>query len=121
MGRGRQKNDGRGRMGGRAKGTPNKATPIKKWVEELINSNRELFEDDLPNIKPYERLKVLEQLLNYVLPKQQAISQQEAKDEEYRHLEQLIKTLPDEAINQLAEKVISMQKQNSDGQQRTSN
>lgn len=115
----RPRNDGRGRMGGRKKGTPNKATALKVWVEELVNSNRKQIALDLNELKPYERLKILERLLNYVLPKQQAISQQEVISEEYNHLERLIKTMPQEAIDMLAEKVISMQKsqkENGNGQ-----
>ena len=38
----RPKNDGRGRLGGRAKGTPNKKTgEIRTFISELLTSNRE--------------------------------------------------------------------------------
>ena len=44
----RQRNDGRGRLGGRAKGTPNKVTTsVKEWLSELVNANREQVEADL--------------------------------------------------------------------------
>ena len=34
----RQKNDGKGRMGGRQKGTPNKVTgTVKEWLADLID------------------------------------------------------------------------------------
>ena len=34
----RQKNDGKGRMGGRAKGTPNKTTAaVKDWLSEIMD------------------------------------------------------------------------------------
>lgn len=113
----RQKNDGRGRMGGRKKGTPNKSPSLKVWVEEFINSKRKEMEDDLKELKPYERLKILTGLINYVLPKQQAISPHEAISEEYKHLEQLIKTQPKEVIDQLAQRVMEFQKLNEHGQQ----
>lgn len=46
----RKKNDGKGRMGGRAKGTPNKTTSkIKDWISQLIDNNRELIEEDIKN------------------------------------------------------------------------
>ena len=71
----RQKNDGRGRLGGRAKGTPNKVTTsVKEWLSELINANREQVEADLKKLKPRERLAVLEKFMQYVVPRQQAVS-----------------------------------------------
>lgn len=71
----RQKNDGRGRLGGRAKGTPNKVTTsVKEWLNELINANREQVEADLRELHPRERLAVLEKFMQYVVPRQQAVS-----------------------------------------------
>ncbi len=72
---GRTKEDGRGRLGGRAKGTPNKVTcSTKEWIADLIDRNRKQIEDDLKNVKPIERLQIFERLMPYVLPKQQAVS-----------------------------------------------
>lgn len=66
----RQKNDGRGRMGGRAKGTPNKNTAtLREWVTGLIDNNRAQVEKDLKQLEPQERVKFLERLMGYVLPK----------------------------------------------------
>lgn len=71
----RQRNDGRGRLGGRAKGTPNKVTTsVKEWLSELVNANREQVEADLKKLKPRERLAVLEKFMQYVVPRQQAVS-----------------------------------------------
>ena len=45
---GRKPNDGRGRLGGRAKGTKNKpATPVTEWVGNLLNKYRADFEHAL--------------------------------------------------------------------------
>ena len=71
----RQKNDGKGRLGGRQKGTPNKVTAsIKDWLSELIDNNRKQVERDVKQLEPKERLQVLEKLMQYVIPKQQAVS-----------------------------------------------
>lgn len=68
----RQQNDGKGRMGGRAKGTPNKVTgTVKQWLTNLIDQNREQIEKDLQALEPKERLQMLEKLMGYVVPKQQ--------------------------------------------------
>ena len=52
---------------GRPKGTPNKVTTtLKEWITKLINGNRKQIERD--------RLLIVERLLPYVIPKQQAIT-----------------------------------------------
>ena len=71
----REKNDGRGRIGGRQKGTPNKTTAkVKGWLAKLIEKNRKQMEEDLQELTPKERLLILEKLMAYVVPKQQAVS-----------------------------------------------
>ena len=72
--RGRKKDDGRGRLGGRAAGTPNKVTgTVKEWIASLIDKNREQMELDLAQLEPKDRLLILERLMQYVVPKQQAV------------------------------------------------
>lgn len=71
----RQKNDGKGRLGGRAKGTPNRLTSsAKEWLTALIDKNRRQVERDLKQLEPKERLQILEKLMQYVIPKQQAVN-----------------------------------------------
>ncbi|MCC8118548.1 MAG: hypothetical protein LIP09_07370 [Bacteroidales bacterium] len=70
----RAKDDGKGRLGGRAKGTPNKATAtLREWVGNLIDKNRRQVERDLKALEPKDRLAMIEKLLQYVMPKQQAV------------------------------------------------
>ena len=72
---GRLKNDGLGRLGGRQKGTPNKINgELKEWITQIINDGKNQFIDDLMLLEPKERIKTYMALLNYVLPKQQAIA-----------------------------------------------
>lgn len=71
---GRQANDGRGRMGGRQKGTPNKSTnELKTWIKDLLDESRDIILDDLSNVEPWQRLAFFERLIPYVLPKQTQI------------------------------------------------
>lgn len=71
----RQKNDGKGRLGGRVKGTPNKVTAsVKDWIAQVIDKNRRQMERDIKALEPKERLQMLEKLMSYVVPKQQAMS-----------------------------------------------
>ena len=72
--RGRKKDDGRGRLGGRTAGTPNKVTgTVKEWIASLIEKNREQMELDLAQLEPKDRLLIFERLMQYVVPKQQAV------------------------------------------------
>lgn len=61
---GRQKNDGRGRLGGRAKGTANKPLePLHVWVLGMVNRNRARFEKDVETLTPQERARVFADLI----------------------------------------------------------
>lgn len=71
----RQKNDGKGRIGGRQKGTPNRVTAsVKEWVAQVIDKNRRQMERDIKSLEPKDRLQMLEKLMQYVVPKQQTVS-----------------------------------------------
>lgn len=116
----RQKNDGKGRMGGRAKGTPNKATmDLKTWVVSILDGGREQFERDLRALEPQERVKVFTGLLNYVLPKQQAMSVEAQMEAEYKALGKLLESVPDEVVDKIAGKIVEFSsKRNTDGEER---
>ena len=80
------------KTGGRQKGTPNKITgTLKDFVSGLIDENREQMQKDLKALTPKDRLLVLERFLQYVLPKQQAITADMSVEE------QPIGFTPDEA------------------------
>jgi len=60
---------------GRPKGTPNKITQdMRQWLSTVIDKNRRQIERDLKPLEPKERLQMLEKLMQYVIPKQQAVS-----------------------------------------------
>lgn len=70
----RQKNDGKGRIGGRAKGTPNKvSSTVKDWISQLIDDNRVQIEKDIKKLSPKDRLQMFEKLMQYVVSKQQSV------------------------------------------------
>ena len=88
-------NDGRGRLGGRAKGTPNKTTSVMRyWLSKLVFKNRKQIEADLRALEPKDRIAVIERLMQYVLPKQQAIKAE-------------IGNLTEEEISNVAEQVLN--------------
>ena len=60
---------------GRPKGTPNKITAdMRDWLSAVIDKNRKQMEKDLKRLEPKDRLQILEKLMQYVIPKQQAVS-----------------------------------------------
>ena len=102
----RQKNDGRGRLGGRQKGTPNKVTSsVKDWLTGLVNSNRTQIENDLKAMEPAERVKLFALLLNYIVPKQQAVSVEASMQAEYNEMAKLLQSAPDSVIDKIAERI----------------
>lgn len=98
------------KTGGRKKGTPNKVcTSLKDWIRELITNNKAQFEEDIANVNPEYRLKILERLISYVVPRRTDINVNEVMQSEYKHLEELLLNAPEEAIQAIAEKVIELQ------------
>ena len=124
MTKGRPKNDGRGRMGGRAKGTPNKTTSaVKAAITEIVDSylnpggsrkrKRPTLAADLDSMQPQERAKLITGLAAYIVPKQQSLSIEDQTRMEANALTEWLETAPDEAINAIAEKVLELQNKNS--------
>ena len=76
----RQKNDGRGRLGGRTAGTPNKDKPLKTFLHEhsLLyftpdpETGRSQYDLDMEALDPRDRIDAELKLLNYTTPKMQA-------------------------------------------------
>lgn len=72
----RQKNDGRGRLGGRQKGTPNKSTST---IREAIAAQWQRYQDsgqfqeDLEALDPATRANVMEKFAQYISPKMKSV------------------------------------------------
>ena len=110
----RAKNDGRGRLGGRAKGTPNKTTStVKEWLTGLVDSNRKQIEKDLKAMEPADRVKLIAQLLNFIVPKQQAVSVEASIQAEYAEMSKLLQNAPDEVIDKIAERIKEIERYNN--------
>lgn len=122
----RKKNDGRGRLGGRAVGTPNKTTgavktAISQIVEEYISptpggKKRPSLIEDMAQMQPGERAKLISGLASYIVPKQQALTVEDQTRVEFDSLVEFLETAPESAINAIAEKVVELQTRNSEKQ-----
>lgn len=65
-----QKKGQTGNPNGRPKGIPNKVTgTVKEWIASIIDGNRDQFEQDLKSLQPGERIRVISNLLQYIVPK----------------------------------------------------
>lgn len=85
----RVKNDGKGRLGGRVKGTPNKVTSevknalapiVMAYVSgEGIGEQKAKLANDLAAIKdPADRARIMKDLIPYVIPKLSAVEIKDA-------------------------------------------
>ena len=87
-------------------GRPNKVTgTVKEWISAVIDGNREQFEKDLEKLEPGERVRIISNLLQYVTPKMQSMSPGEMLDAEYRKLEELLESAPDEVVDKIIERI----------------
>lgn len=72
---GRQKNDGKGRLGGRAAGTPNKITVLtKEMIQEFASENYEDACKAWKDIKnPKQKFEMYLKLLEFVMPRMASV------------------------------------------------
>jgi hypothetical protein len=103
------------KTGGRRANTPNKAsTDLKIWVRGLLEKNTELFEQDLAQLESKDRLSVLQGLLKYSIPTLQSVSVETQLAAEYAELKKLLDEAPDEAIELISNKILTLKAQNDD-------
>lgn len=64
----------RGKAGGRTAGTPNKVTAdLRNTIKKIIEDNIEQVSVDIASLSPKDRVAIIEKLLQYVIPKIQAV------------------------------------------------
>ena len=101
----RQNNDGKGRMGGRQKGTPNKVTgTVKEWLADLIDKNRGQIEADLQQLEPKERLAMLEKFMQYIVPKPKtefSVTREKQQEPVFD-----LSLVPDDVVCEIADKLL---------------
>lgn len=99
---------------GRPAGTPNKVTSATKdWILAIIEENKERIRADLESMDSETRVRAVFSLLNFVTPKQQSISIEEQAKIEEDALFAFLENAPEEAINAIAERVLELQRRNS--------
>lgn len=79
----RQKNDGRGRLGGRQKGTPNRNTTTlrdiitQQWHQYHTTGQ---FAQDIAELDPATRASLMEKYAQYIAPKMKSIDMDITQD-----------------------------------------
>jgi len=62
------------KTGGRERGTPNKTTQeLREMIENFINENFDVIKQDFTKLDPKDRMKIYVDILQFILPKVQAI------------------------------------------------
>lgn len=114
------------KTGGRKAGTPNKTTAavrasiaavVSTYTQTTGGSGFGSLQEDLRNMLPVERARIIAQLVGYIIPKQQAITIEEQTAIEAEALTQWLQTAPAEAIEGIAAKVLELQAKNSAARQ----
>ena len=89
---------------GRPKGAANKTTSeIRAAFQMLISENIEQLQSDIDKLKPSERINIIMQMANYILPKMQTLNVPEMVTLEYKELQILLERCPDEAIEKISQ------------------
>jgi hypothetical protein len=105
----RPKNDGRGRLGGRAKGTPNKInSDVKNWIVSVLANGKGKFEDCFEYLPPSDYVKAYISLMNFVVPKQQAATPEMTFEAEYKQMKLMLEQLPDEYLDEISKRIIKL-------------
>lgn len=106
----RNKNDGRGRLGGgRKKGVQNHITAdLKEWVSMVLDGEREKFVSNLKKLPPSEHVRAILTLLNYCIPKQAPINAADIIERERKMFLALMASMPDTAVSDLASKFLEL-------------
>ncbi len=89
---------------GRTKGSTNKATAeIKEAFKLLIENNLPQMEEDLRNLEPFQRLKMITELSSYILPKMKAIEIEAPTINENNELINKLLSISDADFNKIYE------------------
>jgi len=72
-------------LAGRPKNALNKNTnAVKECFNTLLECNLEKLQDDINQLKPYERIKVILEISNYMIPKLKAVEVTNTDNENYK-------------------------------------
>ena len=96
-----------GNPAGRPKGAKNRATNnLRKWLEAFLQEKFPEIEKSFDKLEPYQKWSIVEKLLQYSIPKMQAVSVEALVEAEMNSLADLLMKAPEEAIDRIIEKLV---------------
>lgn len=100
---------------GRPKGSPNKSTTeIRNAFQLLVSQNIEQLQNDLSKMTPDKRVSYIIKLSEFILPKLQSLSLDTQIELEYKNLEALLTKAPDEVIERLTQRILTLKSLSND-------
>ena len=93
---------------GRPKGAKNRAThELRQWIGDFLTEKFPELKQGFEQLEPYQQWSIVEKLLQYSIPKMQAVSVEAMVEAETRALAELLEKAPDEAVDLIIAKMKS--------------
>jgi hypothetical protein len=97
---------------GRPKGAVNRSTAeIRKAFQLLVSENLERLQSDLDALEPEKRISYIIKMAEFIIPKLQSVSLEDQFEIEYKHLNALLSSAPDQAIEAITMKLLTIKSQ----------
>lgn len=102
--------NGHKKLGGRKKAVPNaKTADLRQWIEEILNGQRSVFEQKMKQLPAAKYVDCYLSLLSFSVPKQQSVSYEAKVEAEYKQLQVLLASCPEEFVEKIAARMLEMQ------------
>jgi hypothetical protein len=96
-----------GNPSGRPKGSPNKVTSnMRQWIDNFLQEKFPELQKGFEKLDHYQKWVIVEKLLQYTIPKMQAVSVEALVEAEMNSLADLLMKAPEEAIDRIIEKLV---------------
>jgi hypothetical protein len=94
---------------GRPKNSQNRTTSeIRAAFQQLVSNNIDTLQSDLESMEPEKRVSYIIKLSEFILPKLQSLSIDNQFEIEYKHLEALLSKAPEQAIEAITAKLLTI-------------
>lgn len=94
---------------GRPKNSTNKSTAeIRQAFQQLVSNNIDTLQTDLESMQPEKRVSYILKMSEFILPRLQSMDITSQLELEYQQLEALLSKAPDEVIEQITAKILTI-------------
>lgn len=100
---------------GRPKNSQNKTTSeIRAAFQQLVSNNIDKLQTDLESMEPEKRVSYIIKLSEFILPRLQSLSIENQIELEYKQLEALLNSAPEQAIEAITTKILTLKIDNNE-------